>query len=114
MEQMTQKRNNVWAWLTLICGGICLGCLLYFLYTRFICWSEFSPLAGALTLIFFCSFIAGPLSALLSLVFGCVGAIREDRRRPGESRRNVAFSIFGIVSGALYLIGVLIFFFIVL
>ena len=104
MEQTVSTRKNLCSWLALICGCVSLGCGLYVLYTRYICWSEFHPLAVVLTILFFFSVFAGPIFAVLALLSGTLGIIRADKQGYSNgSRRNVVFSIFGIVSGLVYL-----------
>ena len=107
MERTVQKRKNVYALLALIFGCICFACFLLFLFACFIGWSEFAPYAGFLTAALFLSFFnVGPVSAILSVVFGCIVRFWKRKEGGGLSRRQEVFSNLAIAGGALYLIGV--------
>ncbi len=104
MEQSPQKQKNIFAWLALIFGCICFACLLFFLFTCFIGWSEWHPLAVMLFITFGCSLIAGPFSAILSVVFGCIVRFWKRKEGGGLSRRQEVFSNLAIAGGALYIV----------
>ena len=111
MEQTVSTRKNLCSWLALICGCVSLGCGLYVLYTRYICWSEFHPLAVVLTILFFFSVFAGPIIAILALLSGTMGIIRADKQGdPSGFKKLPRFSVFGAVSGLAYLVVYVLFF----
>ncbi len=108
---MTERHpiyENRFARAALIFGCIAFACLLAALLLELIPWPEHDPLPSLFILTAIFLVTVGPVSALLALIFGCIGRKREREQSPVPSRRYIAFSAAGIISGAITLLTVLI------
>ncbi|MBQ6333363.1 MAG: hypothetical protein IJI34_11465 [Clostridia bacterium] len=96
----TRKKASVTAWFSLVIGILCFVLSVCFVIALFLPGGEYGAHADFFNFFFWGFLFVGPVTGTASTVLGLIGLCKIDKT-DNRSKINNAFSLIGLISGAI-------------
>ena len=96
----TQRKTAVTAWFSLIVGILCLFLSVCFVIALFLPGGEYGNHADFFNFFFWGFLFVGPVTGTASTALGIIG-LCQNHKTIKRSKMNAAFSLIGLISGAI-------------